>query len=154
MSQFIAWIEDRGTLRPAFYDSEIHKDRVPDNAVEIAPARKQELLRAMQDGKRVERGPGGVPRIVAARLTMPARRDAAAEDIRQEAARRIAAISPIWRQLNDQRQPSPEGDARFAAIDAVRAASSEIEAAMREMPAAELETFDAASADGWPEGDT
>lgn len=48
--------------------------------------------------------------------------------IRAEAGRRIEAIAPIWRQLNDLRESSEAGAARFAAIDAVRAWSDALEA--------------------------
>lgn len=47
--------------------------------------------------------------------------------IKAEAARRIDAISPDWRQRNDLRQPSPAGDERWAAIDAVRGWSNMME---------------------------
>lgn len=48
--------------------------------------------------------------------------------IKAEAARRIEAIAPAWRQMNDLREPSPEGAARFAAIDEVRTWSNALEA--------------------------
>lgn len=48
--------------------------------------------------------------------------------IKAEAARRIEAISPGWQQTNDLRLPSTAGAARFAAIDAVRAWSNQLEA--------------------------
>lgn len=48
--------------------------------------------------------------------------------IKAEAARRIEAIAPLWRQTNDIRQPSADGTARFAAIDAVRVWSNQLEA--------------------------
>lgn len=47
--------------------------------------------------------------------------------IKAEAARRIEAISPDWRQRNDLRLPSPEGNARWAEIDAVRGWSNRME---------------------------
>ena len=48
--------------------------------------------------------------------------------IKIEAARQIEAVAPLWQQLNDMRQPTSEGDARFAAIDAVRVWSDAEEA--------------------------
>lgn len=48
--------------------------------------------------------------------------------IKMEAARQIEKISPWWRQNNDIRNPTPEGTARFAAIDAIREKSNEDEA--------------------------
>lgn len=47
--------------------------------------------------------------------------------IKAEAARRIEAISPDWRQRNDLRLPSPAGDERWAAIDAIRGWSNMME---------------------------
>ena len=55
----------------------------------------------------------------------------AIEAIKSKAESDIIAIAPIWQQLNDIRQPSPEGDARFAAIDAVRTKSDADEAKVK-----------------------
>lgn len=43
--------------------------------------------------------------------------------IKAQAERDILTVAPLWQQLNDLRNPTPEGVARFAAIDAVRAKS-------------------------------
>lgn len=53
--------------------------------------------------------------------------------IKAEAERQILEVAPIWRQLNDIREPTPEGDARLAAIDALRAQSNADEAKVRGM---------------------
>ena len=53
--------------------------------------------------------------------------------IKAEAERQILAIAPLWKQLNDIREPSPEGNARLAAIDAIRAQSNADEAKARGM---------------------
>lgn len=52
--------------------------------------------------------------------------------IKVEAARQILEVAPIWQQLNDMRDPTPEGAARFAAIDAIRAQSNADEALIKE----------------------
>lgn len=52
--------------------------------------------------------------------------------VKADAARQILEVAPIWRQLNDIREPSPEGDARLAQIDAIRAQSNAQEALIRE----------------------
>lgn len=49
-------------------------------------------------------------------------------EVRAEAARRIEAVAPLWRQQNDLREPSEAGAARFAEIDRIRAASNRFEA--------------------------
>lgn len=51
--------------------------------------------------------------------------------VKAEAARKIEEISPWWRQQNDMRIPTPEGEARFAQIDAIRAQSNKDEALIR-----------------------
>ena len=52
--------------------------------------------------------------------------------VKAEAARQILEVAPLWKQLNDIREPTPEGDARLAAIDAIRAQSNTDEALIRE----------------------
>lgn len=52
--------------------------------------------------------------------------------VKAEAARQILEVAPLWKQLNDLREPTPEGDARLAAIDAIRAQSNTDEALIRE----------------------
>lgn len=54
--------------------------------------------------------------------------------IRIQAERDCLAIAPLWQQLNDIRNPTPEGAARFAAIDAVRSKSNADEAKARKKP--------------------
>lgn len=54
-------------------------------------------------------------------------RDSLLADIKKAAADRIDKIVPLWRQLNDMREPSPEATARFALIDEIRAWSQELE---------------------------
>lgn len=59
-------------------------------------------------------------------------REDAIRAVKKSAEEQILAIAPIWRQLNDIREPTPEGDARLAAIDAIRAQSNAAEAAILE----------------------
>lgn len=58
--------------------------------------------------------------------------EAAIAAVKAEAARQILEVAPLWKQLNDIREPTPEGDARLAAIDAIRAQSNTDEALIRE----------------------
>jgi hypothetical protein len=51
-------------------------------------------------------------------------------EIKLQAERDCLSISPLWQQLNDVRNPTAEGQARFDAIDAIRAKSNADEAAM------------------------
>lgn len=83
---------------------------------------------------------------------MPAHRARALAGIKAEAATRIEAFAPQWRQSNDLRQPSPEGAARFARIDAIRAWSNQAETAIATAQSvAELESALEQIADGLPE---
>ncbi len=59
--------------------------------------------------------------------------DEAIAAIKAQAEREILAMAPLWQQLNDLRNPTPEGDARFAAIDAIRAKSNRDEASLKKV---------------------
>lgn len=52
--------------------------------------------------------------------------------VKAEAARQILEVAPLWRQLNDIREPTPEGNERLAAIDAIREQSNTDEVLIRE----------------------
>ena len=52
--------------------------------------------------------------------------------VKAEAERQILEVAPLWKQLNDIREPTPEGDARLAAIDAIREQSNTDEVLIRE----------------------
>lgn len=73
--------------------------------------------------------------------------------IKSEASRRILSISPLWRQFNDLREPTPAAAGRFAEIDTVRAASAALEHLVAGLPAAELEGFDPQADKHWTETD-
>lgn len=135
-----------------FYDSDIHGENVPADAVPISPARHAELLDAQAEGARIVPGKGGRPAIDNRPPPAAERRAALTLAIRREAARRIEAISPLWQQLNDLRDPGSDGASiRFAAIDDVRVASNAIEAEMRALPAGDLANFSIATNPAWPQ---
>lgn len=133
-----------------FLDSDIH-DSLPADARRISRDRHQQLLEAQARGAVI--APDGRGRPIATTL---AAIDAEAERarlliaIKRQAARRISAISPPWRQLNDLRAPGEGAAARFAAIDAVRAASDLIEAELAGLTGDQLEAFDASLHPLWP----
>lgn len=131
----------------AFFDDAIHAT-LPDDAQPISPARHRELLDAQASGATIEAGAKGQPRY--RHPSAEARRAALLRQVKGEAARRIARISPSWRQLNDLRAPSPEGADRFAAIDAIRSASDAIEADIARRPSADLAAIDLALHPLWP----
>lgn len=111
---------------PGFFDDQIH-ETLPADAVPVTDEQHQHLLAAQGAGAAIGADGDGKPRARVASHTIAQRRAIAVRQVKREAARRIEAISPVWRQVNDQRAPSDDGAARFAAIDAVRAASDAIE---------------------------
>ncbi len=127
----------------AFYDDAIGypEGTIPADAVELTPSRYQALLTAQEAGRSITANDHGRP-VLAPGPTADQRRVALIAAIKGEARRRIEAISPTWLQLNDSRAPSPAGAERFAAIDALRAASNRIEQQLQATPAADLAAFD------------
>lgn len=121
--------------------------KLPADAVEISDAAHARLLAGQAAGRAIVPGKGGKP-VLADRVPMRAQLVAA---IRREAARRIEAIAPAWRQLNDLRDPTPAAAARFAAIDAVRAASNLIEQDMAATEVPGLPAFPVVDHPLWPE---
>ena len=130
-----------------FFDSAIHTD-IPADALRIAPARHRKLLAAQAEGAVIEAAPTGKPRI--RRQLVDDVRARMLQQVKREAARQIATISPLWRQMNDMRAPGPAADARFAAIDAIRAASALIEQQIASASADQLAALDIAAHDAWP----
>lgn len=127
---------------------------VPEGAPRVSRARHAELLLGQAAGAVIVSSPStGRPVLQQPAQATDAPREAAVRRIKREAARRIAAVSPIWRQLNDQREPSPEGLSRFARIDAIRAASNAIEESVAGAPIAALHGFPIAENPLWPEFD-
>jgi hypothetical protein len=133
-----------------FFDDQLHA-ALPDDAVEISAARHRVLLAAQANGSAICAGDDSKPRIRRPVVTVADRRAALIRRVKREAARRIDAVSPIWRQLNDQRAPSDASAARFTAIDAVRAASNAIEAEIADLAADALAAFDIAAHSLWPQ---
>ena len=140
-----------GYRLPAFY---LTRSAAPEGAVEITRARHAALLEAQAEGRAITADARGRP--VIDRRT-PASADALRPQlraaIRREAAQRIRAISPEWRQLNDLREPSEAGAVRFARIDAIRAASNAIEELANRVPISDLSGFPVATHTLWPEFD-
>ena len=147
MSIFFAKI----TGRPAFFDSAIHGDAIPAEALEISAARHAELLAAQAAGAEIYAGKDGKPRFRSPRIDPAERRANLQLQIKREAQRRIRLVSPEWRQLNDLRQPSDDGARRFAMIDTIRAAATTIETLLEECPAGKLDGFDCLANPAWPE---
>jgi hypothetical protein len=151
----------------AFFDPDIHGDAVPDDAVSIGRFRHRQLLDLQANGARICAAENGRPMAERPLDTIATRRAEAAARVKSEAGARILAIAPLWRQANDNAAiataaletalgaaehsddfiPALE---RRRRINAVRAASGEIEAAIAGMSAAELEGFDLFNDVHWP----
>lgn len=133
-----------------FLTDSLHAD-IPDNAVPVSAADHLALLDGQSAGRAIVADRNGAPCLApVVRPTLAQLRDRATIKIKREAVRRIDAIAPIWRQLNDQRDPSEAGAARFAAIDAIRAASDAIEQAVASASAKALAALDIANHPLWP----
>lgn len=133
-----------------FFHRSIHFD-IPGDAVEVSEARHRELMEAQAEGKEIYVGEDGNPRFRQLHVPAAARRAATARRVRAEARRRIEEISPIWQQLNDLRDSmTPEAGDRFDRIDAVRAASNQIETRLAGIPADELQVLDIKALAEWP----
>lgn len=103
---------------------------VPDDAVRIDPARHSELVDGIHSGSTIAMR-AGQPVLVAPK----AGAELLQQIVRQEARKRILAIAPVWKQINDLRSPSEQGALRFRRIDAVREASERIEQQLDELAA-------------------
>lgn len=151
MSVFFAMIGPAEDRRPAFF---LTRKSAPDDAVEITAARHAELLDAQADGRAIDADARGRPVLV--RRQRPAAEELRARlraAIKRDAARRIDQIAPIWRQLNDARTPSAEGERRFAQVDAIRDASDAIEALLADVADRDLGAFPISDNPAWPEFD-
>ena len=135
--------------RPAFFDKYLHGAAIPAGAVKITRKRHAQLIDAQAQGKAIIVGAKGKPELVDSAPSASDRRAQLRAAIKREAARRIDRVSPIWRQLNDTRQPSAAGAARFAQIDAIRAASERVEADLAATPDDRLAQFALAESDQW-----
>lgn len=136
----------------AFFDSALHGDAIPTDAIQLSgEAEYARLLEARNDGAEIELTAAGKFKVTRPAIDIAARREALSAAAKQEAARRIDAISPVWRQLNDTREPSPEGAARFAMIDQVRAASAAIESDIAVAGVRRLSGYEIAANPLWPE---
>lgn len=133
-----------------FFDPKIH-DPMPEDAVRVAAKRHAELLAAQEAGGEIVPDTKGRPAI--RRPGAEELRTALLAQVKREASRRIEAISPVWRQLNDQREPSEAGTRRFALIDAVRSASTLIEDQLDATPVKALESFPVRDNPLWPQID-
>lgn len=136
-----------------FYDDAVHAPaRIPGDALPVDPARHAELLEAQASEAPVAIVPSetGTPVMSRQRtLTVTERRARLHAILVNETARRIAEIADLQQQLIDLRIGGSEADARFAAIDAVRANAATIAAAIDAAAMADLAAFDPTAPEQW-----
>ena len=132
-----------------FYTEETHGDAMPTDVLPVSEDRHRDLMAAQENGASIVAGPTGHPQ--ARQPVIAERRKRAVNQVRVEARRRIRAVSPEWRQMNDMRAPSAAGEARFAAIDAIRTASDIIEQRVASASAQELDALVVAECGDWPD---
>jgi hypothetical protein len=135
-----------------FYDPAIHRDAIPSDAVAVTGSRYRALLRAQAGGREIAPGYTGRPCLKRCHRPSRAERDAAAiAAVKAEAARRIEAVAPLWRQTNALRSPLGSTDPLFARLDAIRAASDAIEQTIAQLTDDALAGFDPAASTLWPD---
>jgi hypothetical protein len=126
-------------------------DRPDHFNVPITAARHATLMRAQASGAQIQNDQDSKPVAVAARPGIAQVRGQAVRRIRNEAARRIDATVPVWRQVNALRNGTDPGWSR---IDAIRAASNLIEEDVAALKSADaIATVDIANHPLWPEFD-
>jgi hypothetical protein len=159
--------------RRGFYTAEIHGEAIPADVQRITAARHADLLKAQAVGAEIVATPRG-PVARFPKETLAEMRAAASGAVKREARRRILAIAPYWRQLNDiraiahaalkQAQGGVVGGqseiSEFCAalrrdveISTIRNLSNHLEARIANMSSAELAAFDAAADYHWSHAD-
>ena len=134
-----------------FFDSNVHAS-IPDDAVQITAKRHADLISQQEAGGTIVADAKGRP--VIEKLRAEDLRSRLIMQVKAEAARRIEEISPIWRQLNDMRQPSEEGGIRFDQLDAVREAGAMIERQLQDLKASMLSDVPIRDNPIWPQFDS
>jgi hypothetical protein len=154
----------------AFFHRGVHAaETIPADAVPISARRHQQLLTGQGEGRAISAGSDGKPQLSpnvkpgAALL-----RRIATSDIKREARRRILAIASLERQANDNAAiatfalglatgtdlgaelAAHQAVQRREAIDAIRAASNQLEATIADWSVGALAQFNATDASYWP----
>lgn len=159
---YFAMVIEGEFQRAAFFDTGIFPvDRLPPGAARITAEKHSALLAGQAAGLTIAADGKGKPRLIAPAPT----RSALIAAIKREAAARILSISPAWQQANDLRAflDTTGGEtfvsladalARFARIDAIRAASNLIEDQLATTPDRSLRSFPITENPLWPEYDS
>lgn len=135
-----------------FYLGALHGDAVPADVVRLTARRHADLMEAQAQGARIVVKNGKPVAQILDVMEIDQRATSLAA-VKMEARRRIEAVAPIWRQLNDTRSPSDAGALRFARIDAIRSASAALEAIVQATADDALSSLSLADHPAWPEFD-
>lgn len=143
-----------------FYETDLHGNSIPGDAIYVAPARHFELMAAQAEGATIEpSSETGNPIIV----PPPApRADAMAASlksaVRIEADRRAQLVMPLAQQVAILRRHAVGGEklspatlAAFAELDALQSAVDAIDADIEPRSAEELRTYSVRDNTLWPE---
>lgn len=141
--------------KAAFFDSAVHGDAIPESAVKISARQHAQLIEGQAAGKVITATRSGKPKLADPVIDPAQRRALLVKAVKREARRRIEAVSPLWRQLNDMRGAGSDAQAqeRFDRIDTIRDAARLIEEAIADAPAAHLADFPVTDNICWPEFD-
>lgn len=113
-----------------FFNIDLHQ-AIPADAVTVSARRYAQLLAAQADGAEIVPDHRGRPSLShPAAPTVEEARAACVHAIKREAARRIDARLPLWKQINALRENRDPG---FHEIDAIRQASNLIEEQLLEL---------------------
>lgn len=145
--------------RNAFFDERVHAT-LPDDAVPISAGEHARLLGEQAAGRVILPGADGQPTARRPAENGEQLRTRLITATKREASRRIDAVAPLWRQLNDWRdlatvEPGEERAAierRVADINAIRAASNRLEQRLAGMTARQLAKADIANDTHWTAG--
>ncbi len=148
-------------LRGGFFDDRFNPE-IPADAIALVPGQRQSLFEALNRGDTVTATKSRKLKTSRPRIDLDLMRNRMHAAVKREASRRILAIAPMWQQLNDLRALAADqleqGEeatragalARGASIDAVRAASNALDAAIDTMGTRALAQLDVTSACHWP----
>lgn len=149
----------------AFFDRAIHGALIPKNSRPLSAKRYRALIDGRAAGDRIVADAKGNPSLEApAAPSADAMRAALIARIKREAGRRIEAIAPLWRQINDlsvlagvlppEADEKAEAGQRRRAIEALRARSNQIELLLENLVADQLAAFDPRDDAHWPSPET
>jgi hypothetical protein len=100
------------------------KKKRPADAIDVSAEEHAALFPMDEPQREIEAGPDGKPRWKVTSIDV--RRQSAIRSVKREAARRIDAVMPMFKQINALRS-GKDTDVRFTQIDAIRSASDLIE---------------------------